>query len=147
MKRRKKKSDAGKLVSIAIVFVFAAVVGYFFLSSENAYEVPSYVTGEVRGIYEWAKTPEGWALLEQVPCYCGCKYEGHLHARHCFWRDDGSFDKHGITCSVCLDIAKKTKNMNEQGVDVCTIRKDVDSFYEPNKHLGTSTPMPSGCTS
>ena len=61
-------------------------------------------------VYEWAKTPEGAGLLEQMPCYCGCKYEGHKHVRHCYWRDDGSFDKHGITCSVCFDIAKKTKD-------------------------------------
>ena len=103
------------------------------------------MSGEKRMIYEWAKTPEGAALLEQMPCYCGCKFEGHKHTRHCFWRDDGSFDKHGITCSVCFDIAKKTRQMHEQGIDICTIRKEIDKFYEPNKHLGTDTPMPANC--
>jgi len=44
------------------------------------------------------------------------------------------------------DIAKKTKEMHEQGKDICTIRKEIDAFYEPNKHLGTDTPMPAGCT-
>ena len=55
------------------------------------------------------------------------------------------FDKHGITCSVCFDIAIKTKQMHEQGIDICTIRKEIDKFYEPNKQLGTETPMPEGC--
>ena len=137
-----------RLIGLIIVIIFIGVIAYFFSSSSGTakYEIPSYVTGEMRMIYEWAKTSEGAALLEQMPCYCGCKYEGHKHTRHCYWRDDGSFDKHGITCSVCFDIAKKTKEMHEQGIDICTIRKGVDKFYEPNKHLGTDTPIPQGCT-
>ena len=135
-----------KIIAVAVFLLFVGVIAYFFISSETAKDqVPSYVTGEKREIYEWAKTSEGAALLKQVPCYCGCKFEGHKHSRHCFWRDDGTFDKHGITCSVCFDIAKKTKQMHEQGIDICTIRKDIDKFYEPNKHLGTDTPMPEGC--
>lgn len=135
-----------KIAGLVVVLVVVAVAAYFFFFSESASgEIPSYVTGEVRAMYEWAKTPEGGTLLEQLPCYCGCKYEGHLHARHCFWRDNGSFDKHGITCSVCLDIAKKAKQMHEQGSGVCEIRNAVDSFYAPNAHLGTETPMPAGC--
>lgn len=142
----KKKSGKETLIGAGILIVFIAGIAYFFLSSEVAKaEIPSYVTGDMRMIYEWAKTPEGWALLEQIPCYCGCKYEGHKHARHCFWRDDGTFDKHGVTCSVCFDIAKKAKRMSEEGTGVCEIRKDVDKFYEPNSHLGTDTPMPEGC--
>ena len=135
-----------KVISIIVVVLFIGVIAYFFIASENASnEIPSYITGEMREMYEWAKTPEGAALLKKMPCYCGCKYEGHKHTRHCFWRDDGSFDQHGITCSVCFDIAKKTKEMHEKGIDICTIRKEVDKFYEPNKHLGTETPMPDDC--
>ena len=135
-----------KIIALAVILAFAGVIAYFFISSETAKDqIPPYVTGEKREVYEWARTEEGAALLEQMPCYCGCKFEGHKHTRHCFWRDDGTFDKHGITCSVCFDIAIKTKKMHEQGTDICTIRKEVDKFYEPNKHLGTDTPMPEGC--
>ena len=138
--------EKNKIIGLVIVLVFFGVIAYFFISSRGtANEIPPYVTGEMRAVYEWAKTPEGGRLLEQVPCYCGCKFEGHKHARHCFWNDNGNFDKHGITCSVCFNIAKKTKEMHEQGIDICTIRKDIDAFYEPNKHLGTETPMPEGC--
>ena len=135
-----------KIIALAVVVIVLAGAGYFlFGSAKTPYEIPSYVTGDMRMIYEWAKSEEGKALLEQMPCYCGCKYEGHLHTRHCYWKDDGTFDKHGITCSVCFDIAKKTKEMSEAGDDICTIRKAVDKFYKPNAHLGTETPMPSGC--
>ena len=138
--------DKGKLIGLAVLAVFFLIIIYFFVSAGSAkWEVPSYITGEVKEIYEWAATEEGKALLEDVPCYCGCKFEGHSHARHCFWRDDGTFDKHGVTCAVCLDIAKRTKKMSEEGKDICEVRKTIDMFYEPNKHLGTETPMPEGC--
>lgn len=135
------------LIGLAIVIIFAGAIAYFFISSGSAKkgEIPSYVGGEKREMYEWAKTPEGKVLLEQMPCYCGCKYEGHRHARHCFWKDDGTFDKHGVTCSVCMDIAEKTKQMHEQGKSICEIRNAIDTFYAPNAHLGTETPMPEGC--
>ncbi len=96
-------------------------------------------------MYEWSKTSPGKELLEQIPCYCGCKFDGHKHARHCFWRDDGTFDKHGVTCSVCFDIAKKTKERYEQGISLCAIRAEIDQFYEPNKELATDTPLPAEC--
>ena len=146
-KATKKKTDKNKIIGLVVVLVFLGAIAYFFISSRSTtQEIPPYVTGEMRAMYEWAKTAEGKALLEQMPCYCGCKFEGHKHTAHCFWNDKGNFDKHGITCSVCFDIAKKTKEMHEQGKDICTIRKEVDKFYEPNKHLGTETPMPAGCT-
>ena len=138
--------EKNKIIGLAVIMLFVGGIAYFFVSSRSSTsELPPYVAGEMRAIYEWAKTDEGGKLLEQVPCYCGCKFEGHLHARHCFWKDNGNFDKHGITCSVCFDIAKRTKEMHEQGKGICEIRKEIDAFYEPNKHLGTETPMPEGC--
>lgn len=142
-----KNKQTGKIVGLIILVFFIGIVAYFFISSESSKpgEIPSYVTGDLRAVYEWAKTSEGVALLEKIPCYCGCKYEGHRHSRDCFWRDDGTFDKHGITCSVCLDIAKKAREMHEQGKGVCEIRKEIDAFYAPNAELGTDTPMPEEC--
>ncbi len=149
MKKMKKDTKMGRNSTLGIglvVIVVLAGIYFLFFTQESSTEIPSYVTGEMKQAYEWAKTEEGAAVLEQIPCYCGCKYEGHLHARHCFWRDDGTFDKHGITCSVCLDIAVKVKKMHEEGSDICEIRKAIDTFYEPNKHLGTDTPLPAGCS-
>ena len=138
--------EKNKIIGLVVVLVFIGVIAYFFISSgRSTNEIPPYVTGEMRMMYEWSKISPGRELLEQIPCYCGCKYEGHKHSRHCFWKDDGNFDKHGITCSVCFDIAKKTKEMHEQGRSICEIRREIDRFYEPNKHLGTETPLPEGC--
>lgn len=136
-----------KLVAAIVVVVFVAVIGYFIIGAgRGSTEIPVYVTGETKEVYEWAKTAEGAAILEQIPCYCGCKYEGHLHTRHCFWRDDGTFDKHGITCSVCLDIGRRAMQMTiEEGQDICAIRDEIDAFYEPNAQLGTETPYPEEC--
>ncbi len=137
-----------KLLGLVIIIAVVGGIALFFFSTETTKtEIPGHVTGEMRAMYEWAKTPEGAALLEQIPCYCGCKYEGHLHARHCFWRDDGSFDKHGITCSVCFDIAKKARAMAAEGKDVCEIRNEIDRFYLPNVNLKTPTPLPASCVS
>src|SRR3989344_2908725 len=123
-----KGSKKERIIALVIVVFFITALLYFFISSEKSAkgEIPPYVWGETRAMYEFAKSKEGSAILEQLPCYCGCKYEGHKHARHCFWRDDGTFDKHGITCSVCLDIAKKAKEMYEQEKSVCEIRKEID---------------------
>lgn len=113
----------------------------------GASHIPSHVTGKTRAIYEWARIPEGNALLEQVPCYCGCKDMAHKHTRDCFWRDDGAFERHGMACSDCLDIAEKTKQMHEQGKDICEIRKEIDRYYAANADYGTDTPVPQGCES
>lgn len=145
MKKKTKSIDKTRIIGLIIIIFFVGIVAYFFITSRSTTEIPSYVTGQMREMYEWAKTQEGNDILEQIPCYCGCKYEGHKHTRHCFWRDDGTFDKHGLTCSVCFDIAKKSKEMLEQGKDICEIRKTIDDFYSPNVHLGTETPMPEGC--
>jgi len=140
--------ETQKIIGLAVVLLFAGGVGYFFLTSESLPpgEIPDYVTGQDRVVYEWAGSEPGWSVLEQIPCYCGCKYEGHLHARHCYSRDDGTFDKHGLTCSVCFDIASKTKQMYEEGKNVCEIRYEIDKFYAANKNLATPTPLPEGCT-
>ncbi len=145
---KKGKKDKSRIIGIVLVAIVVAVIAYFFVSSETMKpgELPSYVSGEVRAMYEWSKTPEGAALLEKIPCYCGCKYDGHKNAKNCFWRDDGTFDKHGMTCSVCHDIAKKAKLMNEEGKGVCKIRYEIDKFYASNRHLGTDTALPEGCT-
>ncbi len=111
----------------------------------DAYRIPSSIIGETYAIYDWAMTPEGTALLEQVPCYCGCESGGHKHARHCFWTDDGAFDAHGDGCGQCLDIAAETRQMHEQGKGICEIRAEIDQQYSLIADFGTDTPMPEGC--
>ena len=133
-------------VLIIVILIVGAVAYYLILQKTLAPgEIPAYVTGEMREVYGWAKTAEGKVLLEQVPCYCGCSYEGHKHARHCFWRDDGVFDNHAISCSTCFNTGKKVMEMHEEGKNICEIRKEIDDFYKDVKNLVTETPMPESC--
>ena len=135
-----------KIIALVVVILFVCVIAYFFISSETAKDqIPQYITGDRKMMYEWAKVSPGKEILQQIPCYCGCKYEGHKNAYNCFWTDDGKFDKHSATCSVCLDIGLKSKEMYEKGKSICEIREEIDKFYEPNKELATDTPMPEGC--
>ncbi len=134
-----------RIIGICVFAVFLIIILYFTLAKPAKGEIPDHVTGNARQVYEWAKTPEGKAILEQVPCYCGCAYEGHKHARHCFWDDNGNFDSHATGCSTCMKIGEKAKKMNEEGKTVCEIRKEIDSFFAEHKDLATPTPMPQGC--
>ena len=109
--------------------------------------IPANVTGDLRVAYAFAMTEEGNDLLEQMPCYCGCKYVGHMHTRDCFWTDEGDWDKHGVRCMICVEIAMNTKLMHEDGKDVCEIREKIDSHYERVAEHATETPMPEGCES
>lgn len=67
------------------------------------YQLPDVVLNarrEVREAYEFAlQRPE---VLEAMPCFCGCAYDGHQHNRDCFvqgFAPDGSvtLDPHGLT--------------------------------------------------
>ena len=140
------KKNVKNVISLIIVIIFIGTISFFlFRPKLKPYEIPSHVTGDTREIYEWAKTERGIEVLEQIPCYCGCKYEGHLHTRHCFWEDDGTFDDHGQTCGVCQHIGKTSMEMDNEGKDICEIRNFIDDFYVENILMSTDTPMPEGC--
>ena len=106
--------------------------------------IPANVTGDLRVAYAFALTEEGNDLLEQVPCYCGCKNIGHRHTRDCYWTDEGKWDKHGVRCMICVEIAMNTKLMHEEGRGIMEIREKIDSHYERIAEYATETPMPEG---
>ncbi len=106
--------------------------------------IPANVTGDLRVAYAFALTEEGNDLLEQIPCYCGCVYVGHKHTRNCFWTDEGDWDKHGMRCKICIEIAMNTKLMHEDGKGILEIRETIDSHYERVAEHATETPMPEG---
>lgn len=142
----KNKIIKSKVIGIVAIAILLSAAAYFFIPSlVSSDKIPDYITGDRRMMYEWSKIDPGKSLLKQIPCYCGCKYDGHANAYNCFWTDEGRLDKHSSTCSVCLDIAMKTKKMHDEGKNICEIRKAIDEFYEPNKDLATDTPMPEGC--
>lgn len=116
-----------------------------YITATAAGQIPDYVTGSVRALYQWVGTAEGSAILEQVPCYCRCRDRGHRHTRDCYWTDEGEFDGHAVNCGECLAEAMTAKKMHEQGSDVCAIRKAIDLQFAAQADIATDTPMPEGC--
>jgi hypothetical protein len=133
------------LINLFLICFLVATVYVSIFARPGKYVIPIGVEGDTLTGYEWSKTQEGLELLEQIPCYCGCKNDDHRHVRDCFWKDNGRFDKHGLSCTICVHITVKTKLLSEKGENICDIRKEIDSFYLSIKDLGTLTPMPAGC--
>ncbi len=88
---------------------------------------PEMFTGSTREAYQAAKdVPE---VLEQLPCYCGCRHEfNHENNLYCFR------DEHASACTICEDIALEARKMHDQGLPIERIKeviKEKYSQYEP----------------
>lgn len=85
----------------------------------------------VRQAYQFAVANP--AVLQEVPCYCGCGGMGHTSSYSCFVNasPDGGrqFDGHALGCSICVDIALDAMRMLKQGKSVPEIRLYVDVVY------------------
>ena len=97
----------------------------------------------VRAAYDFAaRHPE---VLEFVPCFCGCQTAGHQGNADCFVAErnaDGSvreWDTHGMSCTVCIDVARDSMQMRSSGASVRDIRAAIDSKYA---QYPTQTPTP-----
>ncbi|OZM56215.1 hypothetical protein CIB95_12370 [Lottiidibacillus patelloidae] len=93
-----------------------------------------------------AKHPE---ILRYMPCYCGCSISaGHKDSSACFYseiREDGSivWDNHGAKCMTCLEIAKTSVAMFNEGKSLYEIRTTIDTYYTEKGYKNpTPTKMP-----
>ena len=133
------------IIAFGIVILAGVYIGLVPILYPENDPIPVNITGDLRVAYAFAKTEKGNELLEQIPCYCGCKNIEHKHTRDCFWNNNGEWDKHGVRCRICVEIAMNTKLMHEDGKNVCEIREKIDSHYERIAEYSTETPMPEGC--
>lgn len=74
------------------------------------------------------------AVLEHIPCYCGCGPIGHQSNYDCYVDDvaaDGTiqYDEHALTCSICIDITQDTMKMLDEGRPLSEIRMTIDEMY------------------
>lgn len=88
----------------------------------------------VREAYRFALANR--AVLEQVPCYCGCGAMGHTSNAACYLgpRDAATaqhFDGHALGCSICVDITQDVMRLLRQGKPMSEIRSYVDARYGP----------------
>jgi hypothetical protein len=86
---------------------------------------PARFTGKTSSSYQLAQ--ENPELLDAMYCYCYCKKTiGHKSLLSCFT------DRHASMCTICQDQAFYARFMQDKGLDIGQIRKEVDKkFWRP----------------
>jgi len=87
----------------------------------------------VTAAYEFAaEHPE---ILSYVPCYCGCERAGHQGNHDCFVKsraengDVTEWDEHGVECTVCIDVANRSRQLHASGASVRDIRTAIEKEF------------------
>jgi hypothetical protein len=100
----------------------------------------------VTAAYQFAaEHPE---ILSYVPCFCGCERGGHTGNHDCFVKsrapngDVTEWDPHGVECTVCIDVANRSRQMYASGASVRDIRAAIEKEFGPLSPLRTPTPHP-----
>ena len=112
--------------------------------------VPGYAprpADVIRTAYVFAaEHPE---VLSYVPCFCGCSEGGHKGNHDCFVRERAAngdviaWDDHGVECTMCIDIANRSKQMFDKGTPVAQIRESIEKeFGSGLESSKTPTPLP-----
>jgi hypothetical protein len=99
-----------------------------------------------RALYAFAgRRPD---VLKYMPCYCGCKMQGHQSNHDCYVKRrtrDGhvaEWNSHGMTCPIGRDLTGDVTLWTEQGKSIRQIRSDIDQEYS-SRGPATLTPQPS----
>jgi hypothetical protein len=83
---------------------------------------PARFTGKTANSYKVAQ--ENPELMDSMYCYCYCKKTiGHKSLLSCF------ADMHASKCTICQDQAFYAKIMQDKGLDIGQVRKEVDRKY------------------
>lgn len=96
-----------------------------------------------RAIYAFAGTNS--EILQYIPCYCGCRSQGHRSNHDCYVKRrsaDGrvvEWTDHGLTCPLAPDITGDVMLWHEQGTPLSTIRQKIDREFGAR---GPATPTP-----
>jgi hypothetical protein len=102
----------------------------------------------VTSAYQFAaEHPE---ILSYVPCFCGCERSGHGGNHDCFIKqrapngDVLAWDEHGVECTVCIDVANRSRQMHASGASVRAIRAAIDKEFGAQFPAGRNmhTPHP-----
>jgi hypothetical protein len=92
-----------------------------------------------------AEHPE---ILSFVPCFCGCENAGHSGNHDCFVKsrapngDVTEWDPHGVECTVCIDVANRSRQLFASGASVRDIRAAIEKEFAPVFPGRTHTPHP-----
>lgn len=84
-------------------------------------------------------------MLQYIPCYCGCRSQGHESNLQCYVKrraPDGrvsEWDGHGRTCPLGPDITGDAVYWSQKGKALSTVRADIDREFSSR---GPATPTP-----
>ncbi len=111
-------------------------------------QLPSFLSGSTqntRDAYRFAIANHH--ELEKYPCFCGCKYMGHMSNADCYVKvtaPDGTvstFDEHASACGICVDITLDVMRLMREGHKPIDIRAYIDKTYS-KYGPATDTPLP-----
>lgn len=103
------------------------------------------VRADLHGPYAFAARYA--ATLRYIPCYCGCRRQGHGSALNCFVqsftaRGTPIWTEHAFTCPLCVSIIREVSLLMSRGVPLDAIRRDIDEHHKTPFTTSTPTPMP-----
>ncbi len=104
----------------------------------------THTTARTEEAYRYAM--EHQAVLQWIPCFCGCGAMGHANNLDCYFEPSttGSivFEEHASYCGVCVDITLRTKQLAASGASLSSIRTTIDAEFG-GIGPGTDTDRPS----
>lgn len=83
--------------------------------------------------------------LQYIPCYCGCRSQGHQSVSQCYVKrrsPDGGvteWDGHGRICPLGADITGDVTARHQHGTPLSKIRAQIDEEFSAR---GPATPTP-----
>lgn len=145
---RQGKAEQQQPQPAAVVAVPAAQLEAHTQETLPPIDLPAYALQRppdvIRAAYKFAaEHPE---VLSYVPCFCGCEAAGHRGNHDCFVRERAvngdviSWDDHGKECTVCIDVATRSRQLFEQGKSVADIRDAVEKDWAGKTTTHTPTP-------
>ena len=93
---------------------------------------PARPLDEIRAAYAFAaRRPD---VLQSIPCFCGCKRQGHENNEACYVKSRSSagvprWTDHGITCGICIDITRVAIVMTVDKQPIDAIRVAIGTKY------------------
>ncbi len=120
---------------IAVLLVGCGTKAVSSYPMASAAKLPDFLNtapAHTREAYQFAMA--NMKEMEKYPCYCGCKYLGHLNLLDCYIKavEPGgifSFDTHANGCGVCVDITQDVMRMLREGHSSKEIRAYIDAEY------------------
>ena len=98
-------------------------------------------------VYALVATNEG--TLQHIPCYCGCRSQGHESVHHCHVKRrsaDGrvlEWNDHGRICPLGADISGDAVFWRQSGTELAQVRADIEREYSSRGPATLTPPVPS----